>query len=78
MARNYTREQQRRYKSERMKQAAQAARVADRLMGRKPFDWNAPIDHTHDDFIDALKYRWQHNLQVPSPRSNIFIGGITC
>lgn len=63
MARSWTRSQQRRYKEERMKQAAL---VADRLLGKnKPIFWA-----DHDD------YSLNMNMYTPSPRSSSIITGI--
>ena len=67
MPRNYTRAQQRKYREERKRQAA---RVADRLMGRKKY-----IPLAHDDFMDALKYQFSTNMYVSNPRHNTIITG---
>ena len=76
MARNYTREQQRRYREERIKQAN---RVASRLMGKnKPF-WNGtdPVGPDHEYFIDVLKYRFEQDLYAPKPRTSIYLTGLS-
>jgi hypothetical protein len=71
MPRKYTRLEQRRYRE---KRRAQAARVAERLMGKKKVTW--PLDN--DDVVSPLLY--QHNIwnmYGKNPRSNIYIGGIS-
>ena len=57
MARKYTRLEQRRYRE---KRRAQAARVADRLMGRKKKIW----DGEHDDLVDASAFAMTTNFYV--------------
>ena len=71
MPRKYTRLEQRRYREERR---AQAARVAERLMGRKKVTW--PLDN--DDVVSPLLYQPQSwNMYGKNQRSNIYIGGIS-
>ena len=67
MSRSWTRAKQRRYKEERL---AQAARVADRLMGRKK---NLPFEN--DDLVDALSYKFSTNLYVAKPIMSSIITG---
>ena len=73
MPRNWTRAQQRRYKEERQRQAA---RVADRLMGRKKYIFDYPYDG-HDDMVNASMMAMSMNLYTPSPRRSSIIYGIT-
>lgn len=67
MARKYTRLEQRRYRE---KRRAQAARVADRLMGRKK---NLPFEN--DDLVDALNYKFSTTLYVAKPIMSSIITG---
>ena len=75
MARKYTRLEQRRYRE---KRRAQAARVADRLMGKKK-----KVDPDVKSFFGGATmqnpFQYSHSLNVKanSPRSSIFIGGIS-
>ena len=68
--RNWTRAQQRRYREQRREQAA---RVADRLMGKKK---NNPIPD-NDDMMDALSYSFSTRFYVSQPRMSSIIYGIT-
>ena len=68
MARNWPRDQQRKYKAERQKQAQH---VADRLLGKKKF---VP---ENDGLVDALNYKFTTNLYVNNPQNNFYIMGFT-
>jgi hypothetical protein len=72
VARKYTRLEQRRYRE---KRRAQAARVAERLMGRKK-KVTFPLDN--DDVVSPLLYQPQlWNMYGKNPRSSIYMGGIS-
>lgn len=68
MARSWTRLQQRKRKEK-------AARVADKLLGRK----NVPPEH--DELIDTMAgaawYKHSSNLLLTNPRIYIYLKGIT-
>jgi hypothetical protein len=64
VVRKYTRLEQRRYRE---KRRAQAARVAERLMGRKK------IPHEYGGDIDSLNYKFSTNLYVARPRMSSII-----
>jgi hypothetical protein len=70
MSRRYTRDQQRKYKAERMKQAAL---VADRLMGRKKLTFDhLGLDEAMGFSHSAMTYYSNsHNLLTTYPRSMI-------
>ena len=56
MARNYTRAQQRKYREERKRQAA---RVADRLLGKKKVD---PVESFFGGTSIQTPFQYQNNL----------------
>jgi len=77
MARWYTRSQQRKYREERRKQAAL---VADRLLGKKTIDpdveaWAWP--NAGSQAMSPYLYQTIYNIQVPNPRNNIIITGLS-
>jgi hypothetical protein len=75
MPRKYTRLEQRRYRE---KRRAQAARVAERLMGRKK-----KVDPDVESFFGGatmqmpFQYSPSLNVKTNSPRSSIYMGGIS-
>ena len=76
MSRSWTRSQQRRYREQRR---AFAARCADRLL----YADRKKVDPDIEDFFGGsqmqapIQYKFSGNIQVPNPRSSIFLGGIS-
>lgn len=76
MARWYTRAEQRKYRDERQ---AQAALVANRLMGkRKKSGWEEMGWPDHDDKMDAaaMSMSYNTNLYISNPRTSFVISGM--
>lgn len=78
MARWYTRAEQRAYRDERR---AQAALVANRLMGKKKSSLFSPDDNVAKFFGGTqmympIQYRMSQNLNTSNPRTSFVISGM--
>jgi len=73
MARWYTRAEQRKYRDERR---AQAALVANRLMGKKKIDPDVVDYFNGTQRYQSIQYRMPQNLTTSNPRTSYVISGM--
>jgi len=73
MARWYTRAEQRKYRDERR---AQAALVANRLMGKKKVDPDVEDFFGGTQMYQPIQYNISHNFQNSTPRTSYVISGM--